>query len=62
MAKITRLELMDLCAALYQFAGEIGAPECVLDILAAAQDGERPSEGYINEILSITVDKLNVNG
>jgi hypothetical protein len=47
-------ELQTLCAAMYQFAGEVGAPERVLDVLAAAQNGDRLSEEAIDAILPIT--------
>jgi hypothetical protein len=47
-------ELQNLCAAMYQFAGEVGAPDRVLDVLAAAQNGDRLSEEAIDAILPIT--------
>jgi hypothetical protein len=47
-------ELQNLCAAMYQFAGEVGAPERVLDVLAAAQNGDPLPEEAIDAILPIT--------
>jgi hypothetical protein len=55
-------ELQTLCAAMYQFAGEVGAPDRVLDVLAAAQNGDRLSEEAIDAILPITAAECDAFG
>lgn len=54
-------ELQNLCAAMYQFAGEVGAPERVLDVLAAAQVGDRISQEAINRIALVTAAECEVS-
>ena len=50
----TRIALLEmLCAAMYQFAGEVGAPARMLDVLVAAQNGEHLSEEMIDLILTV---------
>jgi hypothetical protein len=44
-ARVAALEL--LCAELYQFAGEVGAPVRVLDALIAAAEGDPIPEATI---------------
>ena len=47
-------ELEQVCGEAYQFAGEVGAPERVLDNLAAAANGQPlPHESF----LPITADE-----
>jgi hypothetical protein len=48
MARARVEELEELCAAVYQFAGEIGAPPRVLDALWSAAQGEAiPQTGLL---------------
>lgn len=49
--------MRDLCAAMYQFAGEVGAPERLLDVLLAAQMGDPLPEDAIEVVLSVTADE-----
>ncbi len=49
--------LQNLCAALYQFAGEVGAPARVLDVLAAAQQGEPVSPEMIDAVAAVAADE-----
>lgn len=46
-------ELEDLCGAMYQFAGTVGAPERVLDVLWAAAQGKPLSQEALDAILPI---------
>lgn len=44
-----RIEILEhVCAEAYQFAGALGAPECVLDNLSAAAEGrDLPHESFL---------------
>jgi hypothetical protein len=53
-AEVERLRMV--CAEAYQFAGEVGAPERVLDNLSAAADGRPlPHETF----LPVTLDECD---
>lgn len=45
-------QLQKLCAALYQFAGEVDAPVAVLDVLNAAQQGDAVTDEMIEAAMS----------
>lgn len=51
-------ELARVCAEAYQFAGEVGAPERVLDNLSAAADGEPIPHDSILPVLAAECDAV----